>query len=179
MRVDATLLLGVCGFNVPAIALQPFAMISCANCLASASVANLRVPRTHLRSSPAGFGKMFERKETYQISGFFNCLPLGQTPATRSERTADAVPDRCPPHIRTSAAPFFEPRQKFGKGGRSKSRRLPDLRPVVTRATILQRQRSDALRAAQANQAKTSFAERWTGRKRECSPRRSCAKARP
>jgi hypothetical protein len=77
--VDATVFLGVYGFKVPAIALQPLAMISCANCLASASVANLRVPRTHLRSPRSGLGKMFERYETYQISGFFNGLPLGQT----------------------------------------------------------------------------------------------------
>jgi hypothetical protein len=61
MRVDATVFLGVYGFKVPAIALQPLAMISCANCLASASVANLRVPRTHLRAPPSGLGKMFER----------------------------------------------------------------------------------------------------------------------
>jgi hypothetical protein len=61
IRVDATVFLGVWGFKVPAIALQPFSMTSRANCLASVSALNLRVARTHLRSPFSRLGAMFER----------------------------------------------------------------------------------------------------------------------
>jgi len=59
--VEATVCFGVWGFKVPAIALQPFSMISWANCLASTSALNLRVARTHLRSALSRLGVMFER----------------------------------------------------------------------------------------------------------------------
>ena len=61
IRVDATVFFGLWGFRVPAVALQPFSMISSANRFASASLLNLRVARTHLRSSLAHLGMMFDR----------------------------------------------------------------------------------------------------------------------
>jgi hypothetical protein len=59
--VDAMVFFGVWGFKVPAIALQPFSMISWANWRASASSLNLRVARVNLRSPSSRFGAMFER----------------------------------------------------------------------------------------------------------------------
>jgi hypothetical protein len=59
--VDATVFFGVWGFKVPAIALQPSLIISWANCLASASVLNLRVARANLRPPSSRLGVMFAR----------------------------------------------------------------------------------------------------------------------
>ena len=59
--VDATVFFGVCGFKVPAIALQPSLIISWANCFASASDLNLRVARTGLRSPSSRLGVIFVR----------------------------------------------------------------------------------------------------------------------
>jgi hypothetical protein len=66
--VDATVFFGLWGFKVPAITLQPFLIISWANCFASASVLNLRVARAGRRSTSSRLGVMFARWETYQVS---------------------------------------------------------------------------------------------------------------
>ena len=53
--------------NVPAIALQPFSMISWANWRASASSLNLRVARANLRSPSSRFGAMLTGRKRDQI----------------------------------------------------------------------------------------------------------------
>ena len=58
---DATVLFGVWGFKVPAIALQPSLITLWANCLAWASSLNLRVARADLRSPSSRLGVIFER----------------------------------------------------------------------------------------------------------------------
>lgn len=58
--VDGIVCLGAYGFNVPAMALQPFLIVSWANCFASNSALNRRVARTQ-RSSFSPLGAMFER----------------------------------------------------------------------------------------------------------------------
>jgi hypothetical protein len=58
--VDGTTFLGSWGLIVPAMALQPSAMTSCANCFASASNLNRRVTRAVPRLSPR-LRAIFER----------------------------------------------------------------------------------------------------------------------